>query len=43
MLRKTLTWLALIIAAIWIISNPAEAAATAKHIVHAITTLADSL
>jgi hypothetical protein len=41
--KKALTWLALIIAAIWLIKNPAGAAALAHQIAHALTALASSL
>jgi hypothetical protein len=41
--KKALTWLALIIAVIWVIHNPAGAAALAHQITHALATLASSL
>ena len=43
MARKILGWIALAIAAIWLLHNPAGAAALAHQIVHALTTLARSL
>lgn len=43
MLRKLLGWLALIAAALWILHNPAAAAADARQIIHALTTLTSSL
>jgi hypothetical protein len=42
-MRKALTWLALIIAVIWLVKNPAGAAALAHQVIHALTTLATSL
>jgi hypothetical protein len=42
-MKKALTWLALIIAGIWLSKNPAGAAALAHQIAHALTTLASSL
>jgi hypothetical protein len=43
MLRKLLGWLAMIAVALWILHNPAAAAADVRQAIHAITTLADSL
>jgi hypothetical protein len=41
--KKILSWLALAIAALWVINNPSQAAALAHHIAHALSTLASSL
>jgi len=41
--KKALTWVALIIAVIWLVKNPAGAAADARQLIHALTTLATSL
>jgi hypothetical protein len=41
--KKALTWIAVIVAAIWVINNPDQAAALVQHIVHALTTLASKL
>jgi hypothetical protein len=41
--KKALTWLAVIIAALWVINNPSQAAALAHHIAHALSILASSL
>jgi hypothetical protein len=41
--KKALTWIAVAIAAIWLVKNPAGAAALAHQIMHALTTLAASL
>jgi hypothetical protein len=42
-LQKLLTWLAVIIVALWVIQNPAGAAALAHHVAHAVSTLAGNL
>ena len=42
-MKKALTWAGLIIAAIWVINNPDQAAAVVQHIGHALTTLASKL
>jgi hypothetical protein len=42
-MKKALTWLALIIAVMWVVKDPAGAAALAHQIAHALTTLASSL
>lgn len=42
-MKTVLTWLAIIIGAMWLINNPASAAAMVHHIVTALTTLASSL
>jgi hypothetical protein len=41
--KKALTWAVLAIGAIWLVKNPAGAAALAHQIMHALTTLAASL
>jgi hypothetical protein len=41
--RKLLGWLGLAAAAIWILHDPATAAATIRHAVTALTTLISSL
>jgi len=38
--KKALTWVALIIAVIWLVKNPVGAAALAHQVMHALTTLA---
>lgn len=42
-MKKALTWLAVIIAAIWVIHNPDQAAADVHQITAALTTLASKL
>ena len=42
-MRKVLTWTALIIAVLWVINNPGQAAALAHHLGHALATLAAAL
>lgn len=42
-MKKALTWVALIIAVIWLIKDPAGAAALAREVMHSLTTLADAL
>jgi hypothetical protein len=41
--KKALTWIAVAIAAIWLVKNPVAAAALAHQVIHALTTLAASL
>jgi hypothetical protein len=41
--RKLLTWIALAIAAMWLVKNPAGAAALAHQVGHALATLASNL
>lgn len=43
MLRKLLGALALTIAVLWILHNPAQAAADVRHIIRALTTLVSAL
>ena len=43
MIRKLLGWLALAAAAIWVVHNPAAAAADVRQVIHALTTLTSSL
>jgi glycerol dehydrogenase-like iron-containing ADH family enzyme len=43
MMKNLLTWLALIIVALWLINDPTGAAAAAHHVAHALSTLASSL
>lgn len=42
-MKKLLGWIVLAIAAIWLVKNPAGAAALAHQIMHALSTLASSL
>lgn len=42
-MKKILGWLVLAIAVIWLVKNPAQAAADAHKAVHALTTFASSL
>ena len=42
-MRKVLTWAALIIGVLWVLNNPAGAAAMVHHVFHALSTLAASL
>ena len=42
-MRKALTWLALAIAALWVIKNPAGAAADLRQVIHALSILVSSL
>ena len=42
-MKKLLGWLALAIAAMWVVKNPAGAAALAHQIGHALATLAAAL
>ena len=42
-MKKALTWIALIIAVMWLIKDPAKAGALAQQIGHALSTLAASL
>jgi hypothetical protein len=42
-MRKVLPWLALIIAAWWIATDPAGAAATIRHLATALATFAHGL
>ena len=42
-MRKFLTWVALIIGALWVINNPGQAVTLAHHIGHALAVLAASL
>jgi hypothetical protein len=41
--KKLLGWVALAIAAIWIIHNPVQAAADVRQVVHAVTVLVSAL
>jgi hypothetical protein len=41
--RKALTWLALAIAAMWVIHNPTAAAADLRQVMHALSTLVSAL
>jgi len=41
--KKLLTWAALIIAVMWVVKNPAGAAADLRQIAHALSTLVSSL
>jgi hypothetical protein len=41
--KKILGWIALAIAALWLIKNPAGAAADMRQVVHALSTLASAL
>jgi hypothetical protein len=41
--KKILGWLALALAAMWLLHNPAGAAADIRHIIHALSTLVSSL
>jgi hypothetical protein len=43
MLRKLLGWIALAALALWLLHNPAAAAADIHHAIAALTTLANSL
>jgi hypothetical protein len=42
-MRKVLTWAALIIGVMWVLKNPAGAAAAVHQVFHALSTLAASL
>jgi hypothetical protein len=42
-IRKALAWLALIAVALWVLHNPAGAAAGIHHAIGALTTLINSL
>jgi hypothetical protein len=42
-LQKLLTWIAIIIAAMWLIKNPDQAASLAHQLAHAIATFANAL
>lgn len=42
-MKKLLGWVALVIAVIWVIQNPDNAAATVHHIFHSLSTLASHL
>ena len=42
-MRKILGWAALIIAILWVLKNPAGAAAMVHQVFHALSTLAASL
>ena len=42
-MKKLLGWLALAIAAMWLVKNPTEAADLAHQIGHALSTLATAL
>jgi hypothetical protein len=42
-MKNALTWLALIIAGLWVIQDPAGAAAAGHHVAHALSTLASNL
>ena len=42
-MRKVLTWAALIIGVMWVLKNPAGAAAVVHQVFHALSTLAASL
>jgi len=41
--NRLLYWLAIIIAGLWLVKNPAQAAAMAHQLAHAISTLAGAL
>jgi hypothetical protein len=41
--KKILSWLALALAAMWLVKNPAGAAADLRQVVHALSTLVSSL
>jgi hypothetical protein len=43
MLRKLLGWLAAAALALWVLHNPAGAAADVRQAIHALSTLASSL
>jgi hypothetical protein len=43
MLRKLLGWLALAALALWLLHNPAGAAADIRHAIDALTTLTNSI
>jgi len=42
-MKKVLTWLAIIIAVLWVVKKPDQAAALIQQAGHALTTLAASL
>ncbi len=42
-MKKILSWAALAFAVIWLVKNPAQAAAGAHQVMHALTTLAAAL
>ena len=42
-MKNMLTWLAVIIAGLWVIQDPAGAANLAHHVAHALATLASNL
>jgi hypothetical protein len=42
-MRKVLTWAALIVGVMWVLKNPAGAAAAVHQVFHALSTLAASL
>jgi hypothetical protein len=42
-MRKVLGWIALAIAAMWLVKNPAAAAADIRQIAHALSTLVSAL
>jgi hypothetical protein len=41
--KKLLTWLGLAVAVIWVIHDPATAAADIRQAIHAVTTLVSGL
>jgi hypothetical protein len=41
--KTVLTWLAIAIGAMWLLKNPAQAAALIQQFAHALSTLASSL
>ena len=43
MLKTVLTWLAIIVGAMWVLKNPDSAAAMVHQFFHALSTLASSL
>ena len=42
-MKTVLTWLAIAIGAMWVLKNPASAAAMVQQFIHALSTLASSL